>query len=481
MKRWSLISFIFLGMMASAWASDDTASAPPDTPRAILVRSQDQNTLEVRLSKNIFRTEYREEWHTHPHYGDHHSGHDASTWYETYQDQEQYCHEVEYWVSEPYWDTETYQEWHCESDGHCHWIWRTRPVMRYRQVRKVRCEWLWRTVTKVRLRTFEELHSHTVAVQVYDRTVEKQVRIVMPPEAQLQTGETETLSVAFDGERVLLRPSSNFYVYREVSREEQRNEVLITLGLGTLDSEEYGKTSISGLRLEGEFDQATLHLVDEKPSYRVNTQYYLDVVDEEGKAIVSNAAIPLDEAKAPFRTFSLPLVPGQGKLGPFVSDYLKGYIDYTLRLKVIRHSILFEGGKVEFVIETKRKGVLDNGAFSHPSIGDFRLVREGGNFYLKLLDTKAGQEKVNVQYSLKIHRKILWVSDHVVGRAQWNSDGTQEMTYLLRKGESNLLAAGLRENLEKKTTYYVRLRVLRESPLFTGGQVAFEINKKVKF
>src|SRR3989338_6862969 len=194
MKRWSLISFIFLGMMASAWASDDTAAVPPDTPRAILVRSQDQNTLEVRLSKNIFRTEYREEWHTHPHYGDHHSGHDASTWYETY------------------------QEWHCNNQGQCQWVWRTRPVLRYRQVRKVRCEWLWRTVTKVRLRTFEELHSHTVPVQVYDRTVEKQVRIVMPPEAQLQTGETETLSIAFDGEKVLLRPSSNFYVYREVSR-----------------------------------------------------------------------------------------------------------------------------------------------------------------------------------------------------------------------------------------------------------------------
>src|SRR3989338_5425039 len=138
-RRSGLLALAFLWSLGLAWASEDTIAVSPDTPRASLVRSQNQNTLVVKLSKNIFRTEYREEWHTHPHYGDHHSGHDASTWYETYQDQEQYCHEVEYWVSEPYWDTETYQEWHCESDGHCHWIWRTRPVMRYRQVRKVRC------------------------------------------------------------------------------------------------------------------------------------------------------------------------------------------------------------------------------------------------------------------------------------------------------------------------------------------------------
>ncbi len=481
MKRWSMFFVVvFFYGWGLGWASDESATVPPDTPRASLVRSQNQNTLEVRLSKNIFRTEYREEWHAHPHYGDHHPGHDASTWYETYEDQEQYCHEVEYWESEPYWDTEYYQVWHCESNGHCHWIWQTRQVLRYRQVRKVRCDWRWRTVTKIRLRTFEELHSHTVPVQVYDRTVEKQVRIVMPAEAQLQTGETETLGVAFDGEKVSLRPLSQFYVYREVSREEQRNGILITLGLGTLDPEDYGKASISRLRLKGEFDQTTLHFVDEKPFYRVDTKYYLDVVNEDGKEIVSNAEIPLDEAKAPFRTFALPLVPGQGKLGPFVLEYLKGYVDYTLRLRVIRQSVLFEGGKLEFIVEAKRKGVLDNALFGYFSIGDLRLVREGRQFYLKLIDTKAGQEKVNVLYSLKIHRKTLWVSDHVVGRAQWNSDGAQEMSYLLRKGEPNPVALGLREDLEKKTTYYVRLRVLRESPLFTGGQVAFEINRKIR-
>ena len=234
------------------------------------------------------------------------------------------------------------------------------------------------------------------------------------------------------------------------------------------------------MRLAGEVEAAVLHFVDEKPFYRVDTKYYLDVIDEKGKAVVSNAEIPLKEARSPFRTFSLPLVPGEGSLGHFVSDYLRGYIDYTLRLKVIRSSLLFEGGKVEFTIEAKRKGVLDNSLFGLPSIGEFRLVREGGQFYLKLTDTKAAQEKVNVQYSLKIHRKTLWVSDHVVGRAQWNSDGTPEMTYLLRKGEPNPLALGLRENLEKGTFYYVRLRVLRESPLFRGGHVSFEINRKIK-
>ncbi|MBI3019408.1 MAG: hypothetical protein HYY61_05910 [Deltaproteobacteria bacterium] len=480
MKRWSWLGFVLLWSVLPAWASDDTTAIPPDAPHAILVRSQDQNTLEVRLSKNLFRTEYREEWHTHPHTGDHHAGHDSSTWYETYEEQEQYCHEVEYWVSEPYWDTETYQEWYCNNQGYCQWIWRTRPVLRYRQVRRVRCEWLWRTVTKIRLRTFNELHAHSVPVQVYDRTVEKHVVVNWPPEARLNPGETETLKVSFDGERVSLRPSSSFYLYRELNREDNRNEVTITLGVGTLDKEEYGKASIAGLRLKGEFDQAALHFVDEKPFYRVDTRYSLEVVDENGKAVVSNVDIPLEEAKGPLRTFALPLVPGQGRLGQFVSEYLKGYVDYTLRLRVVRQSLLFEGGKVEFTLEAKRKGVLDNFLFGRSSIGDFRLVREGGNVYLKLLDAKADQEKVNVHYSLKIHRKIAWVSDHVAGRAQWAGDGTREMTYLLRKGEPNPAALGLRENLEKGTTYDVRLRVLRESPLFTGGQVSFEINKKIE-
>jgi len=480
MKRQSvLFVFVFLLGLGLGWASDDTTATPPDVPRASLVRHQDQNTLEVKLSKNIFRTEYREEWHAHPHFGEHHPGHDPSTWYETYEEQERYCHEVEYWESEPYWDTEYYQAWYCYN-GYCQWVWRTRPVMRYRQVRKVKCDWRWRTITKMRLRTFDDLHSHVVAVQVYDHTAEKQVRIVLPPEAYLKSGETETFDVAFDGERVSLRTLSQFYVYRELSREENRNEITLTLGLGTLDEEEYGRASISKLRLEGEFDQATLHFVDEKPFYRVDTKYYLDIINEEGKEVVSQAQIPLEEAKSPFRTFSLPLVPGQGKLGHFVLEYLKGYVDYTLRLRVVRKSVLFEGGSLEFVIEAKRKGVLDDTLFARSSIENFRLVREGGQFYLKFTDTKAGQEKVAVQYSLKIHRKILWVSDHVVGRAQWNSDGTEEMTYRLRKGEQNPVAMGLRENLEKETTYYVRLRVLRESPLFTGGQVFFEINRKIE-
>ena len=91
MKRWSGIGFVFLWSVLPLWASEDTAVIPPlDTPRAVLVRNQDQNTLEVKLSKNLFRTEYREEWHAHPHTGDHHPGHDPSTWYETYPDQEQY-------------------------------------------------------------------------------------------------------------------------------------------------------------------------------------------------------------------------------------------------------------------------------------------------------------------------------------------------------------------------------------------------------
>lgn len=479
MKRWSLLSFIFLGMVVSAWASEDTGQVPQDNPRAVVVRSEGQNTWTVTLSKNLFRTEYREQWHTHPHYGDHHAGHEPSTWYETYEDQEQYCQEVEYWESEPYWDTELYQAWVCNNAGQCQLVWQTRPVLRYRQVRKVRCDWRWRTIVKTRLRVFNELHSHIVPVQVYDRTVEKRVVIHWPEEARLNLGETENLEVSFDGEKVLVQPSSSFYVYREIGREENQNEMTVTLGLDTLDKEEYGKASISGLRLEGELDQATLRFVDEKPFYRVDTKYYLDVVDENGKAVVSNAEIPIEEAKEPLRTFAIPLVPGQGKLGQAVSEYLKGYVDYTLRLRVVRQSILFEEGKVEFTLEAKRKGVLDNELFSSSSIGDFRLVREGGNFYLKLSDTKAGQEKVNVQYSFKIYRKILWVSDHVVGRAQWNSDGSKDMTYLLRKGEDNPLAQGLREDLEKHTSYYVRLRVLRESPLFTGGQVFFEINRKI--
>ena len=69
MKRQSvLFVFVFLLGLGLGWASDDTTATPPDVPRASLVRHQDQNTLEVKLSKNIFRTEYREEWHAHPHF-----------------------------------------------------------------------------------------------------------------------------------------------------------------------------------------------------------------------------------------------------------------------------------------------------------------------------------------------------------------------------------------------------------------------------
>lgn len=471
---------LFLSFILSlpVWAEEGGENVPKDHPTATLVRHSGEQAFAARLSKNLFRTEYREAWHEHSHTGDHHAGHDSSTWYEQYEDLESYYETEFYWDWETYYDYESYKEWVCYPNQPCQWVWKTRPVLKRRWVQKSRQVLKYRTVIRTRLRIFNESHPHQVPVQVYDRTVETQVTLYFPEGAYLNANETEKVEISFDGENVTVKPSSSFYIYREVERSGDLRGLVITLGLGTLDPDDYGKSSISGLRLEGEDEQAKLHFIDEKPFYRVKTTYHLQLIDETGRAVV-DADVPLDEASEPLRTFAVLLVPGEGTLGRDVSQYIRGYIDYRIRLSVVRESPLFEGGKLEFLIEAKRKGVLDNSAFSSPSIPELRLYKEGGRFFLKILDTQAGHERVDTSYQIKIHRSTWLIGTHVVCRAHWKSDGTQEIVYLLEEGANNPAAKGLREAIESGTEYTVRLRVHRQSLLFTGGQVFFEIEKEM--
>jgi len=278
---------------------------------------------------------------------------------------------------------------------------------------------------------------------------------------------------------VTAKVSSTYYPYKEVDRQEDAESVVITLELVKLDRQAYGKSSIAGLRLEGEGEATVVRFVDQMPFYHVNTQYHLMILDGDGQKVV-DGPVPVEDAVTPLRTFSVPLVPGDGSMGDHVFEILKGYVDYKLVLSVTRDSVLLPEGPLSFRIEAKRRGVLDNRLFDRPTLADFRLVERNGRIYLKIVDLAAGHERVNVHYSLKIHRKIWLVSDKVVARAEWDSDGSKEMLYLLSKGANNPVAAGLRESMDEDRKYRLRLRVHRTSPLLTGGQVAFEIKKKME-
>ncbi len=460
------------------WAEERGENVPKDQPAVTLVRHSGEQTFAARLSKNLFRTEYRESWHEHSHTGDHHEGHEPSTWYEQYEDLEPYYETEYYWDWETYYDNELYREYVCYSPTQCEWVWKTRLVLKRRWVQKSRQVLKYRTVIRTRLRTFNESHAHQVPVQVYDRTVETRVTLHFPEGAYLNANETEKVELSFDGENVTLKPSSSFYVYREVGRSGDLGGLVITLGLGTLDPDDYGKSSVSGLRLEGEDEQARLHFVDEKPYYRIKTTYHIRMRDDADRVIV-DADIPSEEASEPLRTFALLLVPGQGALGQYVSQYVRGFVDYRLRLTVVRESPLFEGGKLEFGVDAKRKGELDNATFGSPSVPEFRLYKEGRQIFLKIVDTEAGHERVHTDYQLKIHRSTWLIGTHVVCRARWKDEGTKVMTFLLEEGADNPAAKGLREAMESGTKYTLRLRVHRQSLLFTGGQVFFEIEKEI--
>lgn len=517
----SILGVVFLSFNAFAQNAD---SVPPENPRATLTRSSDDNELQTRLSKNIYRTEYREEWHSHPHHGDHHTGHDASTWYENYQEQERYCHEYQdveyYWDWEYFYEYVPYQEKVCHNetiyeegpnvcrevevieDGvkkirkicerqqiprvveHCELVWKTRPVLSKRMVQKSRlvtkCDWRYRTVTKTRLRTFEESHSHMVPVSVFDHQEEKTVTIVFPEDAKLEVGEVETYEVKFDGSKVSLNSDSKTYVYDELNREDFKNEIRITLKLGQLDKDEYGKSSIFSLMVAGEGDKAQLMFKDTKPLYKVKTTYRVELFGDNQEKLLESE-IPLSEAKTDLgsRLFILSLVPGEGMLGQLLKDFIKGYVDYTVKLTVRRESVLFEGGSLEFTVTQSRQGDLEDYLFGQSSLSDFKLDRHGDDYSLTIKDAVAGHEKVRVTYEVKIWRKaFIGLGTHVVGRGRWVSDGAKEMVFHLKKGENNPVANGLREKLERGTTYYYELYVLRESPLFVGGHVAFDVKKK---
>ena len=502
------------------------AYAEEDHPSEILIRQNNQLSVETTLSKNFYRTEYRDEWVTHGHYGDHDpENHNPSEWYEEYEDQEQYCHEVQYWedvpyyVDETYWYTVRYQERVCQNriiyeeqnvcrivwvieNGRqvqrkicerqlvprtiqeCHYEWRERPVqrtrrvLRYRQELRTRCEWRYRTVTKKRLRTFSEAHIHSVPYQVLDRTETRRVVVHFPEAALLFDRETESVELSFDGEFVTLNVSSRYYVYQETDRRVNDDAVVITLGLGTLDEDAYGRGSISGLQLSGEDLQTVVRFVDEKPFYRVRTTYYLMVLDENGDKVV-DGMIPESDATSPLRTFSVPLAPGQGSMRDSVFKILRGYIDYRLILTVKRESVLFEGGELSFKLEAMRQGILDNGLFGSATISDLRLLKYPDGTRLKIVDEAANHERVGVIYSIKIERKGFW-GYSTIGRAHWASDGSQEMLFLLRKGAANPIGEGLEEHVEQGETYRMTFRVLRTCPLFTGGQVSFEVERTLK-
>lgn len=455
---------------------------PIENPQATLVRRAGEQELNITLTKNIFRTEYRDEWHTHSHHGDHHPGHDPSTWHEEYQEQEPYQDVEYYWDWEYYTDYEMRREWVCYHDhrhgNQCHWEWRRVPVTKRRWVQKTRIITRWRTVTKIRLRTFEESHSHLVPVQVYDHTETKKVRVQLPAEAALERNETERFHVSFDGKEVNVTPESSFYPYRTIHYENRSGEVRIVLDLKILDREEYGKSSIEQFELKGELEEARVSFQDTKPFYKVFTSYFLEVIDENSRTVVDNILIPLNLGREPFRTFFVPLIPGQGALGNFVQDFIKGDVDYLVRLKVLRQSVLFEGGQLEFVVELTRKGTLDPSLYGAPSIAEFRLVREDRSVYLVVNDTKANHDKVKTFYSIKISRSTWGVGTTVIGRALWESDKKGTIKFLLKKGADNPIGRNLEEHVEKGTKYDIRLRVERQSALFPQGQVRFDLNRE---
>lgn len=340
----------------SLWANDGVDhDIPKDQPTVTLVRHSGELTLNARLTKNIFHTEYRPMWHEHDHTGDHHEGHDPSTWYEQYEALEPYYETEYYWDWEPYYEYEPYYEWVCHGPNNCRWVVRTRPVLKHRWVQKSREVLRYRNVIRTRLRTFTESHLHQVPVQIYDRTVEKEVTLYFPEKATLSANETEKVDLSFDGEEVKVNPSSPYYLYREINRSDLPNAVTITLGL--------------------------------------------------------------------------------------------------------------EG--------------LNNDGFDLQSLGDLSLYQQGGRIFLRIVDTQAGHELVETTYQIKIERSKWLIGTQVVCRANWKSDGTKEMVYLLERGIDNPVAGGLREAMEKGTEYTVRLRVHRQSPLFTGGQVFFEKEREM--
>lgn len=344
-----------LGMTNRALGMMVEGDVPKDQPSATLIRHSGEQTLEVHLTKNLFRTEYREMWHEHAHTGDHHAGHDPSTWYEQYEALEPYYETEYYWDWESYYDYEPYYEWVCHGPQNCRWVVRTRPVLKRRWVQKSRQVLRYRNVIKTRLRTFTDSHMHEVPVQVYDRTVERDVALHFPEGATLNASETEKIEFSFDGEEVTVRPLSPYYLYLEIDRSYRPNAVIITLGL--------------------------------------------------------------------------------------------------------------DG--------------LNNASFGLQSLGEFTLYKEGGYIFLKIVDTMAGHEGVETDYQIKMERSKWLIGTKVVCRANWKSDGTQEMIYLLEEGADNPVARGLREAMEDGTEYTVRLRVHRANPLFAGGQVFFEKEKEL--
>ena len=111
---------------------------------------------------------------------------------------------------------------------------------------------------------------------------------------------------------------------------------------------------------------------------------------------------------------------------------------------------------------------------------DVRLVHRNNAVYLNMVDNVSDHPRVNTRYWVRIQRKTWLVGTHVAARGEWNSDGNKELSLLLASGADNAISKGLREELDPDTEYEITLRVHRTSPLLTGGQVAFEINKEMK-